>query len=156
MSLILDGPDGAGKSFLAQDLGKQGFRYEHHGLYPDDGPETLYRRYEMSIIAASFVETVVDRCYLSEFVYGLVMRGKCRLHDVNLAELVRLCNVHKVRQVICLPPWATAFANWTVKNEAKADYVDRADKYKKIYDMYDNLADSLGIEVYDYTTGEFK
>jgi hypothetical protein len=61
-----------------------------------------------------------------------------------------------VRQVVCLPPWETVLANWKVKNEAKADYVDREDKCRRIYDMYGRLAEQLGLEVYNYTTGDFK
>src|SRR2546421_105370 len=35
MRIILEGPDGAGKSTLAGQLGDH-FKYVHHGLYPED------------------------------------------------------------------------------------------------------------------------
>lgn len=152
--LILEGPDGSGKTTLAEKLKAAGWKYVHHGLYPDDSPEKLFRRYASCIIAASRskVPVVVDRCHWSEYAYGTVMRNGSRLTPMHLRLLHRLCRGLGVIQVVCLPGRKTVEQNWRMK---KNDYTSDVEKLHRLYTVYDSIVQLPGISRFNYRTARF-
>lgn len=90
MFYYFEGPDGAGKSTLAE---KMATRIIHHGPYPDMSSEDLYLHYSASYYEAArsnWAVTAVDRGHWSEYVYGNVLRGSSRLSFSACNELDRL------------------------------------------------------------------
>ncbi|MFF4189102.1 hypothetical protein ACFYZ9_38525 [Streptomyces sp. NPDC001691] len=74
--LLTDGCDGVGKSTLAAHLAaRHGFAVVHSPQTP--GSVDLVRRYRQ--LLASPGRLVLDRCFVSELVYGPLYRGHSRL-----------------------------------------------------------------------------
>lgn len=92
MIVILDGCDKTGKSSLAMVLAKKlGLQYYHAGVSSE---EDLYSKYK-ALIASIKEPTVADRFYLSELVYGPVLRGHSRLTAEQFRELNKEVGVRK-------------------------------------------------------------
>ncbi|MEU2133602.1 hypothetical protein [Streptomyces sp. NPDC018352] len=87
-TLVLEGPDGAGKSTLAERLSAlHGFRVIHSPRTPDH--LDLATRYREILGGAGRI--LFDRCFVSELVYGPLHRGTSRItwsEALDLAESV--------------------------------------------------------------------
>ncbi|GAA3168664.1 MULTISPECIES: hypothetical protein [Streptomyces] len=86
-TLVLEGPDGVGKSTLAQRLSLHGFRVIHSPRTPDH--LDLATRYREILSGAGRI--LFDRCFVSELVYGPLYRGRSRIawsEALDLAESV--------------------------------------------------------------------
>ncbi len=80
MIIILEGPDGAGKTTLADELvDRYGFNYQHQGPYPEIPGKGIVRQNVEKILATAKQPTVFDRLHVGERVYGPVYRGTDRL-----------------------------------------------------------------------------
>jgi thymidylate kinase len=87
-TFVLEGPDGVGKSTLAERLSAQhGFRVIHSPRTPDHlDLATRYRE-----ILGGTGRILFDRCFVSELVYGPLRRGRSRItwsEALDLAESV--------------------------------------------------------------------
>lgn len=158
--IILEGPDGSGKSTLAKLLVEQyHYGYIHNGLYANEDSEQLLNIYTNQILGALDMakDIVIDRSFLSEHVYGPVMRACDRL-EMGRTLLTRLTRARDVTEVICLPSWVTVRENWTEKRKdrwdpitGKGDYVDGVMKLRSIYDRYQaQLYAGSHYKKYDY------
>ena len=102
MIIILEGPDGGGKTFLARELEKQlGFRYHHEHNEPTLDSPGLLKRY----LSLPQDNTVYDRMAVSELVYSMAMDRECRLtaEEVKLV-MMALKQCAPVVTVLCQPP----------------------------------------------------
>jgi thymidylate kinase len=88
-TLALDGCDGAGKSTLARMVAQDhGFTIIHSARTPDD--IDLAARYR-DILADGIARIVLDRCFISELVYGPLRHGRSRISvddAISLAQAV--------------------------------------------------------------------
>lgn len=165
--IILEGPDGSGKSTLASKLvTEHGFSvirsYGITGYGPTWSSSELMLELTHVIARAldpgNFRPIVIDRSFLSEFAYGMVMRGKDRLGVDGFKALTHLVRTCGVEEVICLPPWETVRGNWRVKRQlpwdpvaGTGDYVDGEHKLEEIYQNYASLESSNQYTKFDYT-----
>lgn len=83
MILILEGPDGAGKS-TAANLMQTTHRIIHHG--PPKPGEDLFKTYLYALLKAD-PNTVFDRLFHGEQVYGPIFRGVSQLTHGQVAYL---------------------------------------------------------------------
>ncbi|MDT0344131.1 nucleoside/nucleotide kinase family protein [Streptomyces litchfieldiae] len=87
-TLVLEGCDGVGKSTLAAHLSTQhGFTVVHSPRTPDH--LDLTGRYRTLLEEPGRI--LLDRCFLSELVYGPLLRGRSRIswsQAIDLAESV--------------------------------------------------------------------
>ncbi|MEV6981742.1 hypothetical protein AB0M95_10865 [Sphaerisporangium sp. NPDC051017] len=87
-TLVLEGPDGVGKSALAERLSRRhGFEVVHSPKTPDH--LDLASRYRAILGGAGRI--LFDRCFISELVYGPLYRGRSRItwsQAIDLAETV--------------------------------------------------------------------
>lgn len=154
--IILDGPDGSGKTTLANTLAKDhGFKVVHTGV-PDPSLDSqgLFNQYVDSLDEALHNDqpVVFDRHYLGECIYGPIMRGKSLLSPMQIKLIERVCRARDVKVVICCPRWETVYANWQVK---KNDYVTKPIQLKDIYDCYADFAMPSGPSQYECFNYEF-
>lgn len=106
----------------------------------------LHNAAQMDLFEPS-TATLLDRCYLSEVVYGPIKRGVNRLAGHRFQLLDALRKEYGIRQVVCMPAWDVVLANWQAKAE---DYLKTEAELRLVYDSYQLYAESQGLETYDY------
>ncbi len=148
--IILEGPDGGGKTTLAKALIDKGYRYRHEGPPPLGRSLTdHYLRILNETIESPF-DFVHDRLWLGERIYGPVARGVDNLGLDGQKLFMRLHNSKSILQVICLPSTETAERNYSLKIKDQHDYLKSMSHWKKVYDLYFKWAmDNSGL-IYNY------
>ena len=148
--VILEGPDCAGKTTLAADYVDKGWMYIHGTYHP--GMDVVKHHKDILDRALSTTENVViDRLYLSEYVYGNVYRdswyGQEELH--NLVQRLP----YGTKKIICLPPLEVVKDHFIERLDQ--ELYKKVDDLEKVWDMYykilrDATPDS-GWSRYDWT-----
>ncbi len=151
--VILEGPDGSGKTTLAKQFVDRGWNYVHLGV--PEPYEDLLTTYATKLYQANLdpKNTVFDRLHLGERVYGSVVRNNDKLGEEGTVLLQRMINGLGAVVVLCLPPYPTAYANWKFRNELKTEFISEPTVYEKIYNRYLQFTNGDFIDLYyDYTT----
>ncbi len=142
--IILEGPDGTGKTTLAQRLVKDhGATYIHQGWSKgvDWGLRHLATMRRAARLASLGKPVVVDRLWLSGEIYGSVFRGKS--DDRDYARLIqRIGLTHGALTVLCLPARAELAnqAHHVMLGERREMYQD----ISKVVRFYTEVRDGLG------------
>jgi hypothetical protein len=153
--IILEGPDGSGKTTLARQLCK-----EHHLLYRHEGPppagiDPLYH-YGRILDAARDTGGVFDRFALGERVYGPILRGRDGLGPSGWRVFRRLLWASGAHTILCLPDYATCYANWS--DGSRRELIPEEDRFRATYDAWHevlSMQNSSVDLVYDYTRDRF-
>ena len=152
--VVLEGPDGAGKTTLARHLvDKYGFEYLHTGP-PGDGNLLLQYASVLDAAVRSHRNTVIDRLHIGESVYGPLLRGVDRIGSTGQLILQRIIRGGGVIEVFCLPPYKTCYGNWFRRRQEKGELVDNSNLFDQIYNRYRVLMESKTFSHainYDYT-----
>lgn len=150
--VIFEGPDAGGKSTAAQLYAKaiDGL-YVHHApyLYVKHG---LARVYLESMLPAlmGYQPVVLDRSWLSEPIYGSVMRqGHDRIGLVHRRMLERAALRCGAMVINCLPPWPCV--DQTYQRRHATEYVNTKTKMKQVYNIYTQLAQQTDLSVTQFS-----
>lgn len=140
--IILEGPDGAGKSTMAAILAEKGYQRQNFGVPPEEiqgDEEQLFRFFLDPLIKAEVAggRYVFDRLHLSDRIYAPLMRGGTAMTYRAEALIERYTEAIDAQIVICLPPRREAFQNWLKRKEI--EYVPNAKTYHLIYNSYVKL-----------------
>lgn len=94
--VVLEGPDAGGKTTLADDILSQYPEdetvYIHNDASDAKLPGSLVRHYKAQLLDAldrPGIITVIDRSFLSEYVYGTVYRGTPRISRRQALKLAK-------------------------------------------------------------------
>lgn len=135
---IVEGPDGAGKSTLALNLAREvGAMVVHHGPYPALDGAALVRAYVDSLYPALVGErpVVLDRCWLSEPIYGAAYRnGADRLGVGGRRHLERLALRCGALLIRCDPGWTAVSETW--ERRRGDEYLRTVDQLKVVHNAY--------------------
>lgn len=154
MLLLVDGPDGAGKSTLISQLEElyPGLSTTHHGPYKGATGRELGAAL-MSSMRPSFagVTTVVDRSWLSEPIYAEVFRRQpSRLGTPLVRMLERAALTQSGIIVLCMPPFERCREAFL---SGRDEMMSSVEDLRRVYDRYAlGPATNLPVVKYDYTT----
>lgn len=152
---ILEGPDGSGKTTLAKKFEANGWRYRHDGVPPPERDNIAYYLEVLNEAIESKENTVFDRLWLGQRIYGPVARGVDNIGEEGQKLFMRLHASKDIVQYICLPMLLVAKRNYAAKIEDPHDYLKSMEKFEKVYHAYANWAYSWSAmsELYDYEQG---
>ena len=148
--IIIEGLDGTGKTTLANDLLNKNYILINNNL-TRESPSDKY----VNIIKTSDINSVSDRSFVSEMVYGKVLSGTTKLSEEEFINLVKLYSEYETK-IIYL------YASKKILLERRKD--DFKDS-KVIFHLYQELMDeferrldyiSAYIDVFSINTGEKK
>ena len=164
--IIIEGPDGSGKSRLIEQLGYERvhLRALRAGRGADGAKKEGWGQGDEALIAyarqlleanrkesidASFTSIAFDRFHRSEEIYGPLLRGESGITSGETRVLERLIRALDVRRILCLPPFTV-----TVKNVIKVGRHRPAYQtlgfLAQAYKRFDELHDISELR-YDYT-----
>jgi uracil-DNA glycosylase len=140
--IILEGPDGGGKTTLANHLHDR-YGYQVRKTNQPAAGEDLFHSYTSSLLEAlrCWRPTVFDRHYLGECVYGPIMRGEDRLGEMGRTLIERLCAARGVPVVLVMPTWKQLIENWKAKKGA--DYLKNQDQLNRVHNTYMDQLDRV-------------
>lgn len=152
--LIIEGPDGSGKTTLARALCATGYAYRHEGPPP---PNVRAVEYYSDTLTLLLRPTLLDRFHLGELVYGPLLRGKSGLSPNDMVLLRQQTRDMGVHIILCLPPVDVAFRNWTARGQAGKELFTNPDlfisSYSRFYDLrheadayFDYTRDSVDLD----------
>lgn len=150
--VILEGPDGGGKSTLAQELTEHlGAHYVHLGSFPrvKRGLARLYVEAMMPALLG-YRNVVMDRSWLSEPIYGQVFRaGQDRVGVASRRMLERLAMRCLTHVVLCRTQLERHLT--TFRARRGEEMLEREDQLCAVHALYgaDALTD-LPVTLYNY------
>jgi hypothetical protein len=139
--IIVEGPDGSGKTTLVNQLSKDLGVIKAHSVPVGRRDAELRlnprtRTYQALGEAASGGQLYIyDRLYWSEEVYGKMLRGKSQFNRTEAWRVVRLLQALRVPIVWCVVPWEVARLNMTGSEPQLPGWDwDRAEAIHKEYE----------------------
>jgi hypothetical protein len=147
MIVLLEGPDGSGKTTLAKALMLLDFNYVHMSV-PRPARDPLV--YWLARFRGERHPLIIDRMHWSEDVYGAIFRGGSALSPHHRWMLEGWLLAHDAVVVLCLPPLETVLANVALTPDAK-HHAD-PEMVKRVYKGFDRgWETNLPKLIYDYT-----
>lgn len=146
--IILEGPDGAGKTTAADQLVKMGWRYFHEGPPPKDQDRIEYYAGKLWKALNARHDIIYDRFHLGEMVYAPIARHEDLFGYYGMKMFRRIFWAQPARCVVVLPDYQVCHANWKKKYDQRNDYLMDSAKFRDSYYRFMGLASYH--ERYDY------
>lgn len=155
--IIIEGPDGAGKTTLKEEIlkryptmieGPRGTE-DRSLLYTVTVPDT-YHAMEMALHARSVVPVHVwDRLFFSEEVYSYITGRPNQFSPGQGEWITRLLEAMECPIILCLPPWEEVKENAKVHEQMTGVKENLREIYQDYAMMYHRMPNQTII--YDYT-----
>jgi len=141
MIIILEGPDGAGKTTLAHELrDRHGFAYHHEGPPPEGN---LLEHYGAILDSFRGRNAVIDRLAYGERVYGPILRGQeSRFTHGDWVIFQRLMRAVGAIQLTYMPPYNECKAAWKQKMALRQELFEDAETLRRVYREFANIVES--------------
>ena len=134
MPIIIEGPDGAGKSTLAKSLAD---RLDMNILKMTANGGQSAREY-MQKLACDGV--IIDRCWVSEQVYSDLFGREPRIDNDDAEELTKFCRLACIPIIVLLPPLHVVISRLNERGDEYADVV--CPNITEIYKRYHEWAEA--------------
>lgn len=148
--LIIEGIDGVGKTTLVEYL--QGYGMKKYHFDYDSKNMDLFTKY-MKVLLEDNDKLVLDRSFISEMVYGPVIRNKCKLSIENYTKLLVAYKNTGAKIIYLTAPKDVLLKR---RNDEKSDYEVITNYYEELNKKYDeimeyssNFIDVIGINTYE-------
>jgi len=157
--IVVEGPDGCGKSNLVQRLAEDlNLPVAERVVAADTTPMVDINTWIQMNLDDGWQEVLFDRHRLiSEPIYGSVLRERSQLMDVKL-ETVQTWYYHwqliDPIIVICLPPFETAVRNLAEEQNNHRLFLQNSQAFRSIYSLYWSYLSSHHQWHWDYTTDD--
>lgn len=131
--LIIEDIDGVGKTTLVEYLQSYGMKKYHFDY--DSKNMDLFSKY-MKVLLENDSELVLDRSFISEMVYGPVIRNKCKL---SLEDYTKILIAYKNAGAKIIYLTAPKDVLLKRRNDEKSDYEVIANHYEELNKKYDEI-----------------
>lgn len=150
MLIIIEGPDGSGKTTLAEKISKQTKYSIIHRSQPKTEEEKKLMMGEYIQTIRSGKNMIFDRCWYSEMAYGPVMRDSSVISYPEMYELEELLAKTGALIIYATGPKA---ALWQRCQKRGEDYITARDDFNAICDNFDkimNVPHHIPVVRYEY------
>ncbi len=137
MNIIIEGPDGSGKTYIAQQLADLlNLQYKHFEAPRTD--EEVLAQYDMyKKLLKTQTSIVLDRAWYSDMVYGPIFRGKRAITFEKMQALETLTNGVVI---YCI---GDPSEMWSAAKARGEHYVQTFDQYMQIIREYNYVMHDL-------------
>lgn len=136
MIIILEGPDGSGKTTLAEKLQKQTGYQLLHRVQPKTEEDKQRMMDEYVQVLRTGKNCILDRSWYSEMVYGPIMRDHSVICYPQMYELERLAAKYGGLIIHCTAPENVLWKRCLRRGE---DYITDRDTFHKICKGFDEI-----------------
>lgn len=142
MPIIIEGPDGAGKSTLAKSLAD---RLDMNILKMTANGGQSAREY-MQKLACDGV--IIDRCWVSEQIYSDLFGREPRIGNDDAEELTEFCGLAGIPIIVLLPPLHVVISRLNARGDEYADIVcpNIAEIYKRYHEWAEEHDNAIVLE----------
>ena len=151
MIIILEGPDGSGKTTLAEQIHKQTGYQLLHRTQPKSEEDKQRMMDEYIQVLKSGKNVIMDRCWYSEMVYGPIMRDASVITYPQMYSLERLAAKYGAIIIYCTAAPATLWKRCIRRGE---DYITDRETFDKICQGFDlimhNVPHFIPVTTYEY------
>lgn len=131
--LIIEGIDGVGKTTLVEYLQSFGMKKYHFDY--DAKNMDLLSKY-MKVLSSDNTELVLDRSFISEMVYGPVIRNKCKLSIEDYTKLLIAYKNTGAKIIYLTAPKEVLLKR---RNDEQSDYGVITNHYEELNKKYDEI-----------------
>ena len=137
MIYILEGPDGSGKTTLANKLVEMAGCPYYHFSYPrsQEEADNLFKTYYEKLVILNGRDSVIDRMWISTMVYGEILRGKSEVSTKQAERLERLIR-RDAMIFYCTGPVHLMWQRATQRGET---YIKDYETFNRICAKYDEI-----------------
>lgn len=137
MPIIIEGPDGAGKSTLAKSLAD---RLDMNILKMTANGGQSVLEYTQKLACDG---VIIDRCWVSEQVYSDLFGREPRIGNDDAEALTELCGFVGIPIIVLLPPLHVVISRLNARGDEYADVVcpnitEIYKRYKEWAEVHDN------------------
>lgn len=134
MPIIIEGPDGAGKSTLAKSLA--GALDMNILKMTANGGQSV-REYKQKLECDGII---IDRCWVSEHIYSDIFGREPRIGNDDAEALTELCGFVGIPIIVLLPPLHVVISRLNARGDEYADAV--CPNITEIYKRYQEWAEA--------------
>lgn len=134
MPIIIEGPDGAGKSTLAKSLA--GALDMNILKMTANGGQSM-PEYVQKLKCDGII---IDRCWVSEQIYSNLFKREPRIDDDNAEALTEFCGLAGIPIIVLLPPLHVVISRLNERGDEYADVV--CPNIVEIYKRYQEWAEA--------------
>lgn len=152
---IFEGPDGAGKTTLAATLQRMLPRREqlkpvcvNHGPYIGERDIAIHYLNSMVGSRTSLMHPILDRSWVSEGVYGPIMRNGTRINVAQRRALERFALGCGAIIIMCLPSYEACKRTYLSRRES--EYLPDESFLKRVYNEFATLIDNQVVPTFLY------
>lgn len=117
MPIIIEGPDGAGKSTLAKSLAGA---LDMNILKMTANGGQSAREYEQKLACDG---VIIDRCWVSEQIYSDLFGREPRISNGDAEALTKFCRLVGIPIIVLLPPLHVVISRLNERGDEYADVV---------------------------------
>lgn len=148
--IILEGLDGVGKTTIGKYLSK--YNYNIYYFPFDEKSNDIEEKY-LRLLKSDTSKMILDRSFISELVYGPILRKKCRLNKEKLENILR--RYKEVKPIVIYMKANKKDLLERRKNDDK-DFSILSNKFEKLNNRYDKVMRVIGqyLDVVEINTSD--
>lgn len=148
MPIIIEGPDGAGKSTLAKSLAD---RLDMNILKMTANGGQSVLEYVQKLACDG---VIIDRCWVSEQLYSDLFGRESRIDNGDAEELTKFCALARIPIIVLLPPLHVVISRLNERGDEHADVVcpNIVEIYKRYQEWAEEHDNAIVLEYNDPVT----